>query len=158
MRDYDPALGRYLQADPLGLVDGASVYGYVRQNPGRYIDPTGEFGLVGALIGGGANFLSQFGKGLILYGISGYKTAFRCVDFSKVATSAAFGAVGASPFGMRKAGARIDPIAGVVGLKWWTENVTTPVVRIGDECECQKPESGNAFQDWLLEVMDTFYL
>ena len=28
MRDYDPALGRYLQADPLGLVDGASVYGY----------------------------------------------------------------------------------------------------------------------------------
>ena len=28
MRDYDPTTGRYLQADPLGLVDGASVYGY----------------------------------------------------------------------------------------------------------------------------------
>ncbi|MBL1437788.1 MAG: RHS repeat protein [Rhodobacteraceae bacterium] len=42
MRDYDPTTGRYLQADPLGLVDGASVYGYVRQNPGRYVDPTGE--------------------------------------------------------------------------------------------------------------------
>ncbi len=26
MRDYDPTTGRYLQADPLGLVDGASVY------------------------------------------------------------------------------------------------------------------------------------
>ena len=26
MRDYDPTLGRYLQADPLGLIDGASVY------------------------------------------------------------------------------------------------------------------------------------
>ena len=49
MRDYDPATGRYLQADPLGLVDGASVYGYVRQNPGRWMDPTGE-----AEIGGGA--------------------------------------------------------------------------------------------------------
>ncbi len=42
MRDYDPTTGRYIQADPLGLVDGASVYGYVRQNPGRYVDPRGE--------------------------------------------------------------------------------------------------------------------
>ncbi len=42
MRDYDPTTGRYLEADPLGLVDGASVYGYVRQNPGRYTDPRGE--------------------------------------------------------------------------------------------------------------------
>jgi len=35
MRDYDPTTGRYIQADPLGLVDGAS-------DPGRYIDPRGE--------------------------------------------------------------------------------------------------------------------
>ena len=42
MRDYDPTTGRYLQADPLGLVDGASVYGYALQNPGRYSDPRGE--------------------------------------------------------------------------------------------------------------------
>lgn len=42
MRDYDPTLGRYLQADPLGLVDGASLYGYALQNPGRYTDPKGE--------------------------------------------------------------------------------------------------------------------
>ncbi|MEM8694134.1 MAG: RHS repeat-associated core domain-containing protein [Pseudomonadota bacterium] len=43
MRDFDPTTGRYIQADPLGLVDGASVYGYALQNPGRYVDPTGEF-------------------------------------------------------------------------------------------------------------------
>ncbi len=42
MRDYDPTTGRYIQADPLGLVDGASVYGYVKGNPGRWIDPRGE--------------------------------------------------------------------------------------------------------------------
>lgn len=41
MRDYDPTLGRYIQAGPLGLVDGASVYGYALQNPGRYTDPKG---------------------------------------------------------------------------------------------------------------------
>ena len=38
----DPTTGRYIQADPLGLVDGASVYGYALQNPGRYVDPRGE--------------------------------------------------------------------------------------------------------------------
>jgi RHS repeat-associated protein len=43
MRDYDPTTGRYIQADPLGLVDGASVYGYALQNPGRWIDPRGEY-------------------------------------------------------------------------------------------------------------------
>jgi RHS repeat-associated protein len=41
MRDYDPTTGRYLEADPLGLVGGASVYGYARGNPGRYVDPRG---------------------------------------------------------------------------------------------------------------------
>jgi len=41
MRDYDPTLGRYIQADPLGLVDGASVYNYALQNPNRYTDPRG---------------------------------------------------------------------------------------------------------------------
>jgi RHS repeat-associated protein len=43
MRDYDPTTGRYLQADPLGLVDGASVYGYVGQSPGNSFDITGEY-------------------------------------------------------------------------------------------------------------------
>ncbi|MEP2715219.1 RHS repeat-associated core domain-containing protein [Pseudophaeobacter sp.] len=33
MRDYDPTQSRYLQADPLGLVDGPSLYGYTGQNP-----------------------------------------------------------------------------------------------------------------------------
>ena len=42
MRDYDPATGRYMQADPLGLVDGASVYGYARQSPMRWTYPRGE--------------------------------------------------------------------------------------------------------------------
>ena len=47
-----------MQADPLGLVDGASVYGYAGQNPGRYTDPTGQcFGpaavLLAACIGAG---------------------------------------------------------------------------------------------------------
>jgi len=41
-RHYDPTTGRYTQADPLGFVDGPSVYGYARQNALLLIDPTGE--------------------------------------------------------------------------------------------------------------------
>ena len=49
MRDYDPTTGRYLEPDPLGLVDGASVYGYVKGNPGNFVD---FFGLVTLVIPG----------------------------------------------------------------------------------------------------------
>ena len=40
-RDYDPSLGRYLQADPIGLAGGQSMYGYAYQNPMRFVDPEG---------------------------------------------------------------------------------------------------------------------
>lgn len=57
MRDYDPTLGRYLQADPLGLVDGANVYGYALQNPGRYTDLRGEQSTRGLGGSGGTNII-----------------------------------------------------------------------------------------------------
>jgi RHS repeat-associated protein len=42
MRDYDPTTGRYIQPDPLGLIDGASVFGYALQSPMLWTDPRGE--------------------------------------------------------------------------------------------------------------------
>ncbi len=59
MRDYDPTTGRYIQADPLGLVDGASVYGYARQSPGRYTDPRGEQSI--SIPGGAGGSLGPIG-------------------------------------------------------------------------------------------------
>jgi hypothetical protein len=61
MRDYDPTTGRYIEADPMGLVDGPSVYGYALQNPGRYVDPTGEFVpiLIGIGIGVGLEYFTN---------------------------------------------------------------------------------------------------
>jgi RHS repeat-associated protein len=40
-RDYDPATGRYIQEDPIGLVGGMNVYGYAYQNPNKFSDSLG---------------------------------------------------------------------------------------------------------------------
>ncbi|MEL7060881.1 MAG: RHS repeat-associated core domain-containing protein [Acidobacteriota bacterium] len=40
-RYYDPAMGRFITADPLGYVDGPSVYAFAMNSPVNYGDPLG---------------------------------------------------------------------------------------------------------------------
>jgi RHS repeat-associated protein len=54
MRDYDPTTGRYLQADPLGLIAGMNVYGYANHSPMMFIDPNGEIAFLPAMLAGAA--------------------------------------------------------------------------------------------------------
>ena len=57
-RDYNPALGRYVQADPIGLVGGINLFIYVDNGPIVWIDP---WGLTGFPVGGPISISSPFG-------------------------------------------------------------------------------------------------
>jgi len=42
-RDYDPATGRYVQSDPLGLDGGPNLYAYANNAPTMFTDPSGLY-------------------------------------------------------------------------------------------------------------------
>jgi RHS repeat-associated protein len=89
-RDYDPTTGRYIQADPIGLDGDANPYAYAMNNPLRYMDPTGEFvplvAVVGGIVGGA---LFDFSYQYFIEG----KT-LNCVDWLSVGISGGIGAFG----------------------------------------------------------------
>ncbi|PLX60047.1 RHS repeat-associated core domain-containing protein, partial [Sedimenticola selenatireducens] len=62
-RFYSPALGRFLQTDPIGTADDLNLYAYVGNNPINLRDPSGEIacgGLCVTAIGIGVGFAFDY--------------------------------------------------------------------------------------------------
>ena len=84
MRDYDAGIGRYVESDPIGLGGGLNTFLYVRADPLRLVDLTGE--AIGGLPSQPPEdllkkFPGRFGQGLSAQGYGiwyGLQCAQRC--------------------------------------------------------------------------------
>ncbi|PZA14240.1 RHS repeat-associated core domain-containing protein, partial [Parazoarcus communis] len=66
-RFYSPALGRFLQTDPIGTADDLNLYAYVGNNPVNFSDPTGLAAAEAQMLIGklGATSEGQFALGFV---------------------------------------------------------------------------------------------
>ncbi len=120
-RYYDPALGRFAQADTIvpepGNPRSLNRYSYVGNQPTIYNDPSGNCpwciaAIGGALVGGGLSWGQQFYAN-VQTGMS-WQDAALTVDVAEIAGSAVAGAIVGGTFGA------VGAAGGVAGLGFWS--------------------------------------
>jgi len=89
---YSPNSGRFMQRDPMGYVDGPSVYETLKSNPIRYVDPAGtQSGSPGRFLNNQEKFVQHyfFGKGVFDLSVQGLLGDYQ----NKAATKAAVASI-----------------------------------------------------------------
>uniref|UniRef100_UPI0025E0C7CC RHS repeat-associated core domain-containing protein n=1 Tax=Undibacterium sp. TaxID=1914977 RepID=UPI0025E0C7CC len=89
-RDYDPATGRYVESDPIGLGSGINTYGYVGGNP------ISKFDLKGLIEWDGTALGWYVGLGPLSYGKDRYTLRSPCINGKRtvVIVEGSYGSVG----------------------------------------------------------------
>ncbi|PIT54762.1 hypothetical protein BHC44_03235 [Snodgrassella alvi] len=70
-RHYNPQIGRYIEADPLGVMGGLNLYGYANANPLMYADPYGLYAWAN-FVDDTSNFFGGMGDALSIEDNTGF--------------------------------------------------------------------------------------
>ena len=112
-RVYDPAMGRFLQTDPIGQADDPNLYAYVRGDPVNLGDPSGECppvvcgAIAGAVIGAGLEVASQY--------LQDGKITNGGAVLREAGIGALAGGVGAGAGALIEKGAKVAQLAAIAG-------------------------------------------
>ena len=145
-RYYSPALGRFLQTDPIGYADGIDWYAYCGNNPVVLVDPwglcrdsVGAPGFLESLIpvwGSGRSAINDFQQGNYFWGAVNTVFAISDVAMVKAAATKGIGKVGARLIGGVALASSADDIIAKGGVKAYqvgTHNSLQKLSNVGDD-------------------------